>query len=130
MGDIPKELKYSKEHEWVKVDGKVAIVGITAFAQEQLGDVVYVELPKVGDPVKAGDTFGVVESTKAVSDLYSPVTGTIVEVNDPIADSPETVNSDPYGEAWLIKVELSNPSEVDGLLDADGYQAHVTSSSK
>lgn len=130
MGDIPKELKYSKEHEWVKVDGKVAIVGITAFAQEQLGDVVYVELPKVGDPVKAGDTFGVVESTKAVSDLYSPVTGTIVEVNDPIADSPETVNSDPYGEAWLIKVELSNPSEVDGLLDADGYQSHVTSSSK
>ncbi len=130
MGDIPKELKYSKEHEWAKVDGKVATVGITAFAQEQLGDVVYVELPKVGEKLKAGDTFGVVESTKAVSDLYSPLTGTIVEVNDPIADSPETVNTDPYGEAWLIKLELSDPTEVGNLLDATAYESHVKSSSK
>ena len=130
MGDIPKELKYSKEHEWAKVDGKIATVGITAFAQEQLGDVVYVELPKVGEKLKAGDTFGVVESTKAVSDLYSPLTGTIVEVNDPIADSPETVNTDPYGEAWLIKLELSDPAEFGNLLDAGAYESHVKSSSK
>ncbi|MFN7135222.1 MAG: glycine cleavage system protein GcvH [Myxococcales bacterium] len=122
MGEIPKNLKYSKEHEWAKVEGKVATIGVTAFAQEQLGDVVYVELPKVGEQLKAGDTFGVVESTKAVSDLYSPVSGTIVEVNDPVTDSPETVNTDPYGAAWLIKVEMSNPDEAGNLLDPDAYE--------
>jgi glycine cleavage system H protein len=128
MGDIPKDLKYTKEHEWARVEGKIAVVGITAFAQEQLGDVVYVELPKVGDSVNEGATFGVVESTKAVSDLYSPLTGTVVKVNDPVTDAPETLNTDPYGKGWLIHVELVNPAELEKLLDAAAYETHVMAS--
>ncbi len=121
----PKDLKYDREHEWVRVDGDVATIGISHFAQEQLGEVVYVDLPKAGDPVNAGDTFGEVESVKSVSELYSPVSGDIVEVNDALDDAPETVNAEPYGDGWMIKVKLSDPAEVDGMMDADDYEAFL-----
>ena len=130
MGEIPKSLKYTKEHEWAKVDGQVAIIGITAFAQEALGDVVYVELPRVGDKVKAGDTFGVVESTKAVSDLFAPLTGTVVQVNDHVVKGPEILNQDPYEEGWLIHVEFSDVKELATLLDAAKYEELVKASAK
>ena len=118
---IPGDLKYTKEHEWARVQGKVVVVGVTAHAQESLGDVVYVELPKVGATVTEGKQFGVIESTKAVSELYSPVTGTVVKVNDALADNPSTVNTDPYGAGWIVEVELSDPKQVDSLLDAAAY---------
>lgn len=123
--EYPSGLKYSREHEWVKVEDNIALVGITDFAQDELGDVVYVELPDVGTEVEANNTFGVVESVKAVSDLYSPVTGTVTEVNDRLNDEPELVNSEPYEEAWMLRIEMSDPSEVDGLLDADEYKSFV-----
>ncbi len=128
MASFPKQLKYTKDHEWALPQGKVAVVGITAFACEQLGDIVYVELPKKGDKLKAGANFGVVESTKAVSELYSPVSGTVSDVNFPLADSPETVNQDPYGQGWMIKVELSDSKELEALMDPDKYAAHVKAS--
>lgn len=118
----PEELKYSKEHEWVRQEGNVAVIGITHFAQDQLGDVVFVEVPAVGDTVTAGATFGVVESVKTVSDLYSPVTGKVIEVNDRLNDEPELVNDEPYGSGWMIKVEVEAVGE---LLDAAGYQEHI-----
>ncbi|MRS12443.1 MAG: glycine cleavage system protein GcvH [Actinobacteria bacterium] len=118
----PKDLKYDREHEWVRAEGDVATIGISFFAQDQLGEVVYVDLPSAGDSVTAGVSFGEVESVKSVSELFSPVTGEIVEVNDALSDSPETVNEDCYGEGWMIKVRLSDTSQVDGLMDADGYQ--------
>lgn len=121
----PTELKYDREHEWVRAEGDVAVIGISDFAQDQLGEVVYVDLPKVGDTVSAGDTFGEVESVKSVSELFSPVSGEIVGVNDALSDSPETVNDDPYGDGWMIRVRLSSPDEVDALMDADGYQAFL-----
>lgn len=121
----PRELKYDREHEWVRTEGDVAVIGISDFAQDQLGEVVYVDLPSAGDSVSAGETFGEVESVKSVSELFSPVSGEIVAVNDVLSDSPETVNEDPYGDGWMIKVRLSDPSEVDDLLDADGYQAYI-----
>lgn len=120
-GSIPSELKYTKEHEWARVQGKVVVVGVTSHAQESLGDVVYVELPKVGATVTEGKQFGVIESTKAVSELYSPVTGTVVKVNDALADNPSTVNTDPYGAGWIVEVELSDLKQLDGLLDAAAY---------
>lgn len=119
---VPKDLQYTKEHEWVRMDGDVATVGITFHAQDQLGDVVYVELPAVGSRVKAGATFGTVESVKAVSDLYAPVTGEVVEVNEQLADGPNVVNEDPYGAAWLIKVKVESAGE---LLSAEDYEALV-----
>ena len=122
MSSVPVNLKYTQEHEWARVEGRVATVGITAFACEQLGDIVYVELPEVGDLVKKGEAFGVVESTKAVSELFSPVSGKVVEVNDPLSDAPETINEDPYEEGWMIQVEVADPSELDALLDASGYR--------
>ncbi len=122
----PSDRKYSTEHEWVVVDGDVATIGITHFAQDQLGEVVYVDLPASGDTITAGDTFGEIESVKSVSELYAPVTGEIVEVNDSLGDSPETVNQDPHGEGWMIKVKLDDASEVDGLMTAEEYDAHVT----
>jgi glycine cleavage system H protein len=126
--DIPEDLRYTREHEWArKKDGKV-VIGITDFAQDQLGDVVYVELPDVGDPVKKGEAFGVVESTKAVSELFSPVGGKVVEVNEPLSDAPETINEDPYEEGWMIVVEPSDPTELDALLDAKAYRAFVEES--
>lgn len=120
--NIPQELKYSREHEWVRVEGNRATVGITDFAQHQLGDVVFVEVPTAGAAVKAGQGFSVVESVKAVSDIYTPVSGTVAAVNDALNDAPETINGDPYGAGWIAVIEMSDPGELDGLLDAAGYE--------
>ncbi len=123
--DFPEDLRYTREHEWARKKGELVVVGITDFAQDQLGDVVYVELPDVGDPVKKGESFGVVESTKAVSELFSPLTGKVVEVNDPLTDAPETINEDPYEEGWMIVIEPSDPKELDALMDAKAYRAFI-----
>jgi glycine cleavage system H protein len=123
--EFPKELRYSQEHEWVAVEENIATIGITDYAQEQLGDVVYVELPEVGAQVTKDEAFGVVESVKAVSDIYAPVSGTVVEVNISLPDSPETVNEDPYGDAWMIRVEMSDPGEFGDLMTADQYKKFV-----
>ena len=121
--NFPDDLRYTKEHEWCRVKGgNRVVVGITDHAQDQLGDIVYVELPEAGDQVKKGESFGVVESTKAVSELFSPVSGKVVEVNDPLSDAPESINEDPYEEGWMIQVELADPKELDALLDAAAYQ--------
>jgi len=122
MANIPDDLHYSKDHEWVRVDGNVAIVGITDYAQDSLGDVVYVELPKVGDDFAANESFGSVESVKAVSEVFSPVTGEIVGTNEALADTPEKVNQDPYGDGWMIRVHMANPGEVDSMLTAAEYE--------
>jgi len=121
----PSDLKYHKEHEWVRVEGDVAVIGISHFAQDQLGEVVYVDLPSEGDEVTADETFGEIESVKSVSELYSPVTGEIVEVNSALDDAPETVNEDPYGEGWMIKVKMADSSEIDVLLSAEDYEAFI-----
>ena len=121
----PKELKYDREHEWVRLDGDVATIGISHFAQDQLGEVVYVDLPSAGGSVAAGESFGEVESVKSVSELFSPVSGEILEVNGALDDAPETVNADPYGDGWMIKVKLADTAEVDALMDADGYEAYL-----
>ncbi len=123
--ELPGGLKYSREHEWVKVEGNVALIGITDFAQAELGDVVYVELPETGMEVEANNTFGVVESVKAVSDLYAPVSGAITEVNGTLEDEPELVNSDPYGDGWMIRVEMQDEAELSDLLEADSYRAFI-----
>src|SRR6266542_2081709 len=122
MANVPADLRYTKEHEWAKLEGDKARIGITAFAQEQLGDVVFVELPKVGARVTAMRTFGVVESVKAVSDLFAPVTGEVVEVNAELTKKPETVNQDPYGQGWMIVVKLDDPAELDRLMSAQEYE--------
>jgi glycine cleavage system H protein len=119
--EIPKGLKYSKEHEWVAVEDTVATIGITDHAQEQLGEIVYIELPAVGDKISKDDPFGVVESVKAVSDIYAPVTGTVIEINEDLPESPETVNEDPYGDGWLIKVKITDMSDLEDLMDAEEY---------
>lgn len=123
MAKILEGLRYSESHEYVKIEGDCAVVGITDFAQEQLGNVVYVDVPEVGEEVTAGETFGAVESTKAASDLVCPVSGEVVEVNEALEDEPELVNKDAFGEGWIIKVKLANPEEVEQLLDAKGYEA-------
>jgi glycine cleavage system H protein len=123
----PSDLKYDKEHEWIRVEGDVAVVGISHFAQDQLGEVVYVDLPSVGDTVTAGDTFGEIESVKSVSELFSPVSGEVVAVNDALDSAPETINEDPYGSGWMIEVKMSDPSETTGLMAAEDYQAFVES---
>jgi len=120
--NIPKELKYSREHEWVRVEGNKATVGITDFAQHELGDVVFVELPAKGAAVTAGKGFSVVESVKAVSDIYAPVSGTVTAVNDALTDAPETINEDPYGAGWIAVIEMSNPGELASLLDSADYE--------
>src|SRR5512144_16408 len=120
--NFPDDLKYTREHEWCRITGKRAVVGITDHAQDQLGDIVYVELPDVGDAVKKGEAFCVVESTKAVSELFAPLSGKVVEVNDPLSDTPETINEDPYEEGWMIQIEISDQKEVGELLDSAGYQ--------
>jgi len=120
--NIPNELKYTKDHEWLRVEGNTAVIGITDYAQEQLGDIVFVEVPGEGDELGAGDTLGVVESVKAASDIYSPVSGTVVKVNEELADAPELVNQDPYGQAWIAEIELSNPDELAELLDSAAYE--------
>lgn len=117
----PKELRYTKEHEWVKVEGNKVTIGITDFAQAELGDIVFVELPEVGDEITKDQPFGSVESVKTVSELYAPLSGTVVAVNEELSDSPEFVNESPYGTAWMITVELSNEVEVEELMDADAY---------
>tara|TARA_R110002050_G_scaffold87066_3_gene184618 strand:+ start:11491 stop:11871 length:381 start_codon:yes stop_codon:yes gene_type:complete len=122
---IPAELKYTKDHEWVKVDGDVAIIGITDYAQGELGDIVYVEVDTEGDSLDKEETFGTVEAVKTVSDLFMPVSGEVIEFNGGLEDAPETVNKDAYGEGWMIKVKMSNPSELNDLLDAEGYQALI-----
>jgi glycine cleavage system H protein len=122
----PSELSYDKEHEWARVEGTDVVLGITYFAQHQLGEVVYVDLPSVGDDVNAGEAFGEIESVKSVSELYSPVSGTITEVNDALANTPETVNEDPYGAGWMIKVAMSDPSQVRAMMSAEDYEAFTT----
>ena len=123
--NLPDDLRYTREHEWARRKGALVVVGVTAFAQEQLGDVVYLELPDVGDVVKKGESFGVVGSTKAVSELFAPISGKVVEVNDPLSDAPETVNDDPYEEGWMNAIEPSDPRELEALMDAKAYQAFV-----
>jgi glycine cleavage system H protein len=124
MSKILDGLKYSESHEWVKVDGSVAFVGVSDFAQKEMGDITYVDMPEEGDDVLAGEEFGALESVKASSDLIAPVSGTVVAVNEALADAPEKVNEDAYG-SWIIKVEMSNPAELDALLDAAAYQALI-----
>ena len=124
--NTPNELRYTKEHEWVKVEGNTAVIGISDFAQHELGDIVFVELPEVGDEVSLDQPFGSVESVKTVSELYAPVSGTVVAVNEELSDSPELVNESPYETAWMIKVELSNPSEVEQLLTAEAYKELIS----
>lgn len=124
---MTNDLRYTRDHEWVRLQGGVGRIGITDHAQQQLGDVVFVELPKVGSAVAAGARFGTVESVKAVSELFSPVTGKVTAVNDELAKKPETVNSDPYGAAWMIEVQVANPAEVEALMTAEQYDAHVKS---
>ena len=124
--NVPEELRYSKDHEWAKVeDGGKVRVGITDYAQDALGDVVYVDVPQVGATVTLNETFSEVESTKSVSDIYAPVSGTIVEVNGDLADAPERVNEDPYGEGWIVVIEVADAAQVDALLDAAAYQALI-----
>jgi len=123
--NIKENLHYSKDHEWVAVDGDVATIGITDFAQHSLGDVVYVELPKVGDNLDSHEAFGSVESVKAVSEIFTPIAGEVVEVNEGLNDTPETVNSDPYGDAWMIKVKMKNIGEADAMLSAAEYEEYL-----
>lgn len=123
--NFPSELKYTKDHEWVKVEGNEAFIGITDFAQRELGDIVYVDINSVGDQVAREEVFGTVEAVKTVSDLFMPVTGTVLEINAELNDNPELVNSDPYGKGWMVKVSLSELAEIEDLLTADAYQALV-----
>lgn len=123
--NFPSELKYTKDHEWVSVSGNVATIGITDFAQRELGDIVYIDINTVGSEVAAEEVFGTVEAVKTVSDLFMPVAGSVDEVNDALNNNPELVNSDPYGEGWMVKVTLTNAADVDGLLSADEYKALI-----
>jgi glycine cleavage system H protein len=125
MSNTPEDLSYTKDHEWVRVKGDEAAVGITDHAQNQLGDVVYVELPKIGDKFEASEPFGSVESVKAVSEIYMPLGGSVIEVNQSLNDSPEQVNEDPYGEGWMIRIKMDNPSQVDALLTAVEYEDYI-----
>ena len=126
MANVPEGLYYSKDHEWLKLEGDTGTVGITDYAQDSLGDVVYVELPKPGEPFEAHATFGSVESVKAVSELFLPVSGEITEANESLNDEPEKVNSDPYGGGWMVRIRLANPGEVDGLLSAAEYEDFIS----
>ena len=124
--NIPENLRYSKDHEWVLVDGDVASIGITDYAQHALGDVVYIDMPRVGDKLSSHEAFGSVESVKAVSEVFTPIAGEIVEVNDGLNDSPEKVNSDPYGDAWFIKVKMDNPGDADAMLSGEEYEEYLS----
>ncbi|REJ78264.1 MAG: glycine cleavage system protein GcvH [Acidobacteria bacterium] len=127
MANIPEELKYSKDHEWVLVEGDVATIGITDYAQESLGDVVFVELPNEGDNFNTHDAFGSVESVKAVSEIFTPVGGEVVSTNEDLNDAPEVVNDDPYGDAWMVKIKMDNSGEADGLMSAEEYEEYLKS---
>jgi len=122
MANVPEDLHYSKDHEWVRVEGDQAIIGITDYAQNSLGDVVYVELPKIGDEFAANESFGSVESVKAVSEVFTPIAGKVVKINESLADAPEKVNSDPYGAGWMVYLKMANPGEVDSMLTAAEYE--------
>lgn len=124
--NIPENLRYSKDHEWVSVEGDIATIGITDYAQHSLGDVVYVDMPRVGDSFGAHEAFGSVESVKAVSEVFTPIAGEVTEVNDGLNDTPENVNGDPYGEAWFIKLKMENPLEVDALLSSEEYEEYLS----
>jgi glycine cleavage system H protein len=126
----PSDYRYSKDHEWLKADGASATIGITDYAQEELGDVVFVELPKVGAQLKAGQSFGTIESVKAVSEIFAPVSGEVTETNPALHDAPETVNKDPHGAAWLVKIRLADPKEPASLMDAAAYQAYIAEKAK
>jgi glycine cleavage system H protein len=128
--NIPADLKYTKEHEWVKVDGSIATMGITDYAQEELGDIVNVELPGEGDEVHKDEPLGAVESVKASSEVFAPVSGKVTEINEPLLDTPENINEEPYEEGWMVRIEMSNPSELDSLMDADAYRKHIQEESK
>lgn len=123
--NIPDSLKYTKDHEWLKVDGDTALIGITDFAQGELGDIVFIEIETEGEQLSKHDVFGTIEAVKTVSDMYMPVSGEVIEVNPKIMDTPEVVNKDPYGEGWLIKVKIEDASEIDALMDATAYKSHV-----
>lgn len=123
--NFPAELKYTTDHEWIRVEGDVAFVGITEFAQRELGDIVYIDIPSVGQEVAQNDIFGTVEAVKTVSDLFMPVSGTVLEVNDQLEANPELVNQEPYGNGWMVKVQLSDAAQLDGLLSADAYKDQV-----
>ena len=123
--DVPGSLRYSEDHEWLRIESEDGVIGITAYAADELGDVVFVELPPVGRALKASEAFGVIESVKTASDLYSPVAGEIIAVNDALAAAPELVNDDPYGEGWMIRLKVAGDADMDGLLDADGYRSFV-----
>jgi glycine cleavage system H protein len=127
MANIPENLRYSKDHEWISVDGDVASIGITDYAQHSLGDVVYIDLPRAGDKFGTHEAFGSVESVKAVSEIFTPVSGEVVEVNEGLNDTPEKVNSDPYGEAWFIKLKMDNPGEADAMLSWAEYEEYLSS---
>lgn len=127
MSDIPKNLRYTEEHEWVRMEGSVGVCGITDYAQEMLTDIVYVELPEVDIEIGQGEQVAVVESVKAVSDVYAPLTGTVIEINEELEDSPEMVNDDPYGEGWIFKIEIEDEEEMEGLMDAEEYAAFIES---
>jgi glycine cleavage system H protein len=130
MANVPQELKYTKDHEWARQQGKVVVVGVTHHAQEALGDVVYVELPKLGATLTAHQSFGVIESTKAVSELFAPLGGKVVRVNESLTDAPHMINQDPYKEGWIVEVEPSNPKDLDALLDAQAYEKLLQDTSK
>lgn len=121
----PADLRYDKEHEWVRVEGDTATIGISEFAQDQLGEVVYVDLPSVGDVLAAGETFGEIESVKSVSELFAPISGTIVEVNDELGTSPESINSDPFGAGWMVKITISDAAQLDSLMSVGEYESFV-----
>jgi glycine cleavage system H protein len=120
--NFPEELKYTEDHEWIRVDGDIATVGITEFAQSELGDIVYVEIETVGEEINAGEVFGTVEAVKTVSDLFMPIDGTVLEFNEELENAPELVNEDPYGKGWMIKIKMSNPSQIDDLLTTNAYR--------
>lgn len=124
--NVPSELKYTKDHEWVKIEGDIATIGVTDFAQSELGDIVYVEIETEGETLDEGEVFGTVEAVKTVSDLFMPLKGEVVEVNDTIESEPEAVNDDPYGKGWMIKVKMDDPSAADELLSADAYQEEIS----
>jgi glycine cleavage system H protein len=126
----PADYRYTKDHEWIKVEGSVGTIGITDYAQSELGDVVFAELPKAGVTKKAGESFGTIESVKAVSEIFTPVSGEITEINSKLVDTPEIINKDPHGSAWLVKIRLSDPKEVSSLMDGAAYEAYIASQAK